>query len=90
MRVHPIEWHTNCSRQLGASLVEYALLLGIVATVGIGAMRSIGGAMVGSADPCNPGLLVKAAIILGEPSTANLSCETTQEQQSKEGEQQAG
>jgi len=78
MRVHPIEWHTNYSRQLGSSLVEYALLLGIVATVGIGAMRSIGGAMVGSADPCNPGLLVKAAIILGEPSTANLSCEPKQ------------
>jgi hypothetical protein len=69
---------TRSSQQRGASLVEYTLLLGIVATVGIGAMRTIGGAMANSADPCNPGLFVKAAIILGESNAGRLTCQPTQ------------
>jgi hypothetical protein len=75
MRVATEKYQTRTTRQRGASLVEYTLLLGIVATVGIGAMRTIGGAMAGSSDPCNPGLFVKVAMILGEPSADQLTCQ---------------
>ncbi len=78
MRAHTMKSQSRASRQRGASLVEYTLLLGIVATVGIGAMRTIGGAMANSTDPCNPGLFVKAAKILGEPSANQLICQPPQ------------
>lgn len=74
MRTDTMNCQSRASRQRGASLVEYTLLLGIVATVGIGAMRTIGGAMANSTDPCNPGVFVKAAKILGEPSANAVTC----------------
>jgi hypothetical protein len=60
--------------QRGASFIEYTLLLGIVATIGISAMRTIGGALADSSDPCNPGLFVKAAMLLGDANASKLQC----------------
>jgi hypothetical protein len=70
---------TRTSHQRGASLVEYTLLLGIVATVGIGAIRTIGGGLADSSDPCNPGFFVKTAQILGQPQAIQLVCEPPRE-----------
>jgi hypothetical protein len=63
------------SGERGASVVEYTLLIGIVATVGIGAMRTIGGGLAGESDPCKPGFLVRAAQVLGEPHASQLTCQ---------------
>lgn len=65
--------------QRGASLVEYTLLLGIVASVGIGAIRTIGGGLADSSDPCNPGFFVKTAQILGQAEAVRLVCEPPRE-----------
>lgn len=75
MRSTPTKEQTQNSRQRGASIVEYTLLLGIVATIGISAMRTIGAGLADSSDPCHPGLFVKAAIILGEPNANQLRCD---------------
>ena len=66
----------NSSRQLGASLMEYTLLLGIVAGIGIGAMRTIGESLAGTEDPCRPGFFVKVARDLGAPGALSRTCET--------------
>ena len=66
---------TSISRQRGTSVLEYTLMMGIVATVGISAIRIIGGAIAGDTDPCNPGVLIKVARILGEQRTLSLNCE---------------
>ena len=66
--------------QRGASLVEYTLLIGIVATVSIGAIRTIGGGLANSSDPCKPGFFVKTAQILGQPQANQLVCEPSKEQ----------
>ena len=66
---------TRIACQRGASLVEYTLLIGIVATVSIGAIRTIGGGLANSSDPCNPGFFVKTAQILGQPQANQLVCE---------------
>ena len=66
---------TDVSRELGASVLEYTLMMGIIFTVGITAIKSIGGAVAGSSDPCNPGVLVKAAQMLGDQTALNVKCE---------------
>jgi hypothetical protein len=63
------------SRQRGASIVEYTLLLGIIAGISIGAMRTIGDALAGSEDPCKPGFFVRVARDLGAPGALSLRCE---------------
>jgi Flp pilus assembly pilin Flp len=62
--------------QLGATVVEYTLMVGIIVTVGICAIRTIGNSIAGSADPCNPGPIVRAAQILGGQDARQLKCET--------------
>lgn len=79
MKLHTNKHQTRIARQRGASLVEYTLLLGIVATVGIGAIRTIGGGLANSSDPCNPGFFVKTAMILGQPQASQLVCEPPKE-----------
>ena len=60
--------------QWGATVVEYTLMVGIVATVGICAIRTIGNSIAGSADPCNPGVIVRAAQILGGLEARERTC----------------
>jgi hypothetical protein len=70
-----IQARKNSSRQLGASIVEYTLLIGIVAGISIGAMRTIGEALAGTEDPCKPGFLVRVARDLGAPGAVSRKCE---------------
>ncbi len=62
------------AREWGATVVEYTLLIGIIATVGISAIRTVGNSLAGTADPCNPGTLVRVAQILGGQDARNLEC----------------
>jgi hypothetical protein len=64
------------SRQRGASIVEYTLLIGIVVGISIGAMRTIGEALAGTEDPCKPGFFVRVARDLGAPGALSRKCET--------------
>jgi Flp pilus assembly pilin Flp len=64
-----------CAGQLGAAVVEYTLMVGIIATVGICAIRTIGNSIAGSADPCKPGTIVRAAQILGGQAARELKCD---------------
>ena len=66
---------TKASRQRGTSLVEYTLMMGIAATLGVSAIRVIGGAIAGDSDPCNPGVVVKAARLLGDQKSLQLTCQ---------------
>ena len=79
MKSNSNKHQTLIARQRGASLVEYTLLIGIVASVGIGAIRTVGGGLADSSDPCNPGFFVKTAQILGQPQANQLVCERPRE-----------
>lgn len=70
----------RAARQRGASVVEYTLVIGIVATVGVAIIRTVGSLLAGDSDPCKPGVFVKAAQILGEHSARELKCHQTQGQ----------
>ena len=63
------------ARELGATVVEYTLMVGIIATVGIVAIRTLGDSLASTVDPCKPGALVRAAQILGGQAAGGLQCD---------------
>ena len=65
------------AREWGATVVEYTLLVGIITAVGISAIRTVGNSLAGTADPCHPGTLVRAAQILGGQAAQDLKCSET-------------
>jgi hypothetical protein len=67
--------HGLCLGQFGATMVEYTLMVGIIVTVGICTIRTIGNSIAGSADPCKPGPIVRAAQILGGQAARELKCD---------------
>lgn len=71
-----IQARKNASRQRGASIVEYTLLIGIIVGISIGAMRTIGEALAGTEDPCKPGFFVRVARDLGAPGALSRKCES--------------